>query len=55
MLFRSEGEKPDWTFFFLNEELEPLWGRKVDLHTPQDFRPARRSEILSQARMIYES
>ena len=51
----QDGLRPDWHFFSLNEELEPIWGRKVDLHTPDDFRPSRRSEILSQAKLIYEA
>jgi uncharacterized protein len=50
----QDGIKPDWSYFTWNEELEPLWGRKVDLSTPQDFRPSRRAEILARARLIYE-
>lgn len=48
------GAKPGWSYFTWNEELEPLFGRKVDLSTPQDFRPSRRAEILSKAMLIYE-
>ncbi len=45
---------PSWSYFTLNEELEPLWGRRVDLHSPQEFRPSRRAEILANAKLIYE-
>lgn len=49
----EEGKAPGWAFASLHEELEPLWGRKVDLSMPGDFRPGRREQILSQARIIY--
>ena len=45
--------KPGWGFFTLHEELEPIWGRKVDLYTPQDFRPARRAEVMADAQLVY--
>lgn len=49
----EEGKTPGWSYATLHEELEPLWGRKVDLSSPKDFRPGRREKILSQAKMIY--
>lgn len=50
----QEDRHPGWEFFSWHEELEPVWGHKVDLHTPEDFRPSRRAEILLQARVVYE-
>jgi predicted nucleotidyltransferase len=49
----EEGKTPGWSFATLHEELEPLWGHKVDLSTPKDFRPGRREQALAQARIIY--
>lgn len=54
LLVQFGGDKnPGWGFYALHEELEPIWGRKVDLYTPEDFRPSRRAEVLSQAKLIY--
>jgi uncharacterized protein len=50
----GEDARPGWKFFTLHEELEPIWNRKVDLYTPQDFRPSRRAEILSGAELVYD-
>jgi predicted nucleotidyltransferase len=50
----QKGKRPDWTYYTWNEELEPLWGRKVDLTSLEEFRPARLQEVLSRAKLIYE-
>jgi predicted nucleotidyltransferase len=49
----EEGRAPGWAFATLHEELEPIWGRKVDLSTPDEFRPSRREQILAKAKIIY--
>ena len=48
------GVQYGWEYFSLGDELEEIWGRKVDFHTPQDFRPSRRNEILAHTRKVYE-
>lgn len=46
---------PGWAFFDLQDELEKLFGRKVDLITKGSLQnPFRRHEILKTQQVIYE-
>ena len=46
---------PGWAFFDMQDELERLFGRKVDLLTESSLRnPFRRHEILRTRQVIYE-
>lgn len=48
------GTKLGWEYYILGDELEKIWGRKVDFHTPQEFRPSRRKEVLEKTMVLYE-
>jgi hypothetical protein len=46
---------PGWAFFDMQDELESLFGRKIDLVTKGALRnPFRRHEILRTQQVIYE-
>jgi predicted nucleotidyltransferase len=46
---------PGWAFFDMQDELETLFGRKVDLITKDSLgNPFRRHEILRTQHVIYE-
>ena len=45
---------PGWSFFGWHEDLEPIFGRKVDLHTPNSLSRYFREEVLAEALTIYE-
>ena len=43
-----------WEFFGWHEDLAPIIGRKVDLHTPNSLSKYFRAEVLREALPIYE-
>ena len=45
---------PGWEFFGWHEDLEPIIGRKVDLHTPNSLSKYFRDEVLQEALTVYE-
>ena len=45
---------PGWEFFGWHEDLAPLIGHKVDLHTPASLSVYFRDEVLHEALTIYE-
>ena len=45
---------PGWEFFGWHEDLAPLFGRKVDLHTPASLSKYFRDEVLGEAVTLYE-
>ena len=51
----KEGFVPGFKFFSLQEELSQLLGREVDLNTPKFLSRYFRSDVISQAKTIYES
>jgi predicted nucleotidyltransferase len=50
----APGVRPGWEFFGWHEDLKPIFGRKVDLHTPNSLSPYFREEVLGEAVPIYE-
>jgi len=46
--------RPGWEFFGWHEDLAPLIGRKVDLHTPNSLSKYFRDEVLREALAVYE-
>lgn len=46
--------KPGWAFYGWHEDLVPIFGRKVDLHTPNSLSKYFRDEVLHEALMVYE-
>jgi predicted nucleotidyltransferase len=46
--------RPGWEFLGWYEDLEPILGRKVDLHTPNSLSQYFRDEVLHEAMMVYE-
>ncbi len=48
------GRTPGWEFFGWNEDLGPIIGRKVDLHTPNNLSRYFRDEVLREALTVYE-
>lgn len=46
--------KPGWEFFGWHEVLAPIFGRQVDLHTPNSLSSYFRDEVLREALKIYE-
>jgi predicted nucleotidyltransferase len=46
--------QPGWEFFGWHEDLAPILGRKVDLHTPNSLSPYFRDEVLREAVAVYE-
>lgn len=51
----EEGKTPGLAFFSLPEELESMFGRKVDLLTPAGLSKYFRDEVLAYAQVIYEA
>lgn len=45
---------PGWEFYGWHEDLEPIIGRKVDLHTPDSLSKYFRDEVLHEAATVYE-
>jgi hypothetical protein len=45
---------PGWEFFGWHEDLAPIFGRKVDLHTPNSLSKHFRNEVLQEALPVYE-
>ncbi len=48
------GARPGWEFFGWHEDLAPILGRKVDLHTPNSLSEYFRDEVLREAVTVYE-
>lgn len=46
--------RPGWEFYGWHEDLAPLFGRKVDLHTPASLSEYYRDEVLREALPVYE-
>ena len=46
--------RPGWEFFGWHEDLAPIIGRKVDLHTPNSLSKYFRDEVLHEALTVYE-
>ncbi len=46
--------RPGWAFFGWHEDLAPILGRKVDLHTPNSLSPYFRDEVMREAVAVYE-
>lgn len=42
-----------WEFFDLEEELQSLFGRKVDLGTKRSLKPWVRANVLKDVRVLY--
>ncbi len=47
------GHPPGLAFYALEEELERLFGRTVDLNTPQDLSRCFRDQVVCGAETIY--
>ena len=50
----APGMRPGWEFFGWHEDLAPIIGRKVDLHTPASLSKYFRDEVLQEALTLYE-
>ena len=48
------GTRPGWEFFGWHEDLAPILGRKVNLHTRNSLSPYFRDEILREAVTVYK-
>jgi len=46
--------QPGWDFYGWHEDLTPIIGRKVDLHTPSSLSQYFRDEVLHEALTVYE-
>lgn len=46
--------RPGWEFFGWHEDLAPLFGRKVDLHTPKSLSKYFRDEVVGEALTVNE-
>ena len=46
--------RPGWGFFGWHEDLSPIIGRRVDLHTPNSLSLYFRDEVLREALTVYE-
>ncbi len=47
------GQTPGFTFIDIQDQLSVLFGRQVDLNTPQDLSRYFRDQVLSEAEVIY--
>ena len=47
------GHTPGLSFFAMQDELSRLWGRSVDLNTPQFLSPYFRQQVQAEAQVIY--
>ena len=45
---------PGWEFFGWSQDLAPIFGRAVDLHTPESLSKFFRDEVLREALTVYE-
>ena len=48
------GHTPGFAFFALQDELSQIYGRPVDLHTPDSLSPYFRDRVLNEAEVLYE-
>lgn len=48
------GKVPGFAFFEIQDELSALFGRQVDLNTPEDLPKQIRQDIQQHAEVIYE-
>lgn len=46
---------PGFSFFAIQEDLSKLFGRAVDLQTPQDLSPYFIDQVLQQCKVIYDA
>lgn len=51
----EDGHTPGFRFFYLQEKLSILFGRSVDLHTPNFLSPYFRNEVLNSAMVLYDA
>ena len=49
------GRTPGFKFWEIEEELTEMYGRKVDLNTPQDLSIYFRQQVQAEAQPLYES
>ena len=49
------GRTPGFKFWAIEEELTEMFGRKVDLNTPQDLSIYFRQQVEAEAQPLYES
>jgi len=49
------GRTPGYQFWVIEEELTEMFGRKVDLNTPQDLSIYFRQQVEAEAQPLYES
>ena len=47
------GKTPGWEIFDMEDELAAMFGRKVDLRTPQDLSKYFREEVVAGAEVLY--
>ncbi len=52
--FKS-GHTPGFNFFAIQSELSDIFGRKVDLHTPEFLSCYFRDQVLSTAKVQYDA
>ena len=50
----AAGQTPGWEFFTLRDKLSELFGREVDLGTPNSLSPYIRDDVLASMQVIYE-
>ncbi len=48
------GRTPGWEFYGWRHDLEPIFGPRVDLHTPNRLSPYFRDEVLRECLTIHE-
>ncbi len=48
-----EGHVPGFAFITMQDELDALLNRRVDLHTPNSLSKYFRREVMKQARVLY--
>jgi len=49
----EEGHTPGYAFAGIQRELSDIFGRNVDLHTPASLSPYFRTEVVREARPLY--
>ncbi len=49
----EEGHVPGYAFITMQDELEMLLKRRIDLHTPNSLSKYFRREVMQQARVLY--
>jgi predicted nucleotidyltransferase len=50
----SPDAQPGWDFYGWHEDLAPIFGRKVDLHTPNSLSKYFRDDVRREALTVYE-